>query len=285
MLPVGTYTYQINVVSDLCGNIYNVIPALTATIQIFQQPVANAGSDKGVCNTLITNITALPSVGTGTWSQVSGPGTISFTPSATIPAVSATANIYGSYVVRWTETNAICTSSSDIIVAYERLATAGTAQNLCGTLSAVLQEILLLPGPAPGQKLAARVLSLLVRMQIHLMRGHMSAYGTYVLRWTLRNPVLLNCTTTSDVIITLEKPADAGLIQHLCGTFAATTCRKYTCCWYRLLVSGQRSCREYRKLHRCKRSQYSGSYSNCKYVWDICFQMDSRQWCILQHER
>jgi hypothetical protein len=56
-----------------------------------------------------------------------------------IPVTTATASLYGAYVVRWTETNGVCTDYSEINISYERLAAvAGPAQNLCGVLSATL---------------------------------------------------------------------------------------------------------------------------------------------------
>jgi len=58
-----------------------------------------------VCNSLTVNLAAIPSVGTGTWSLVSGPGTMTFAPDVNTPGAIATASEYGTYVVRWTEVN------------------------------------------------------------------------------------------------------------------------------------------------------------------------------------
>jgi len=220
VLPVGSYTYEIFEIRDNCGNIFNTAPLpLSATFTVYQKPVANAGSDVGVCNTLITNLNALPSVGTGTWTQVSGPGVITFNPGINSPNVSATASDYGTYVVRWTEVNGICISTSDITVSYERLADAGSPQNLCGTLSAVLSA----NSPASGTGTWSKVsgpgtVSFTPNASTPGATATFSDYGTYVLKWTITNGIF--CSTSSNVTITLEKAADAGADQHLCGTLS-----------------------------------------------------------------
>ncbi|MFI0491058.1 LamG-like jellyroll fold domain-containing protein [Flavobacterium sp.] len=59
-----------------------------------------------------------PTVGTGAWSLVSGPGTVAFSAS-TSGSSTATVSAYGIYVFRWTITNGTCGSSTaDINVTY-----------------------------------------------------------------------------------------------------------------------------------------------------------------------
>ena len=220
-LPVGAYTYEVTVISDLCGNSFPVIPTLTAAFTIYQQPVANAGSDKGVCNTLIANPSAIPSIGSGAWSKVSGPGTITFSPDVSTPAVTATASTPGAYVIRWTETNGVCTSFSDITVSYERLAAAGAAKNLCGTLSAIMAGNTPSAGTGTWTKVSGPgTVSFSPNANAPGATATVSAYGTYVLNWKIENGIF--CSSNQDVTITFEKAANAGAAQHLCGTLAAT---------------------------------------------------------------
>jgi hypothetical protein len=81
------------------------------TITIDQPPTtSSAGPDQSVCGSSATLAANAPSIGTGTWSVVSGTG--SFTninnPATTVTGLSAGAN-----VLRWTITNGACAASTD----------------------------------------------------------------------------------------------------------------------------------------------------------------------------
>ena len=52
------------------------------------------------------------------WTQVSGIGTITFT-DATLPSTSITADLYGTYVLRWTETNGTCSRYDEVEIWFE----------------------------------------------------------------------------------------------------------------------------------------------------------------------
>src|SRR5262249_41570696 len=81
-----------------------------------------------------------PVVGTGLWSQLSGPGSATFS-SPSSGNSTATASAYGSYVFRWTITSGTCTSSADIQVVFWQTPTtanAGPNQNLCESTTATL---------------------------------------------------------------------------------------------------------------------------------------------------
>ena len=213
-LPVGTYTYAITQIRDNCGNVLSGAGINPVTFQIFQNPVANAGGDQAFCGILTANLAAVPSIGIGTWSVVSGPGTVTFSPNVNNPNASITATQYGSYVLRWTEVNGgMCVSTSDKTVLFERTADAGSDQNLCGTLAATLAG----NAPAVGQG----TWTLYQRSRnsiIHSYCKHpnatatVSAYGSYVFRWTVRNSVF--CFTNDNVTVgynpagQVNKPAD-----------------------------------------------------------------------------
>ncbi|HEV8284113.1 MAG TPA: T9SS type A sorting domain-containing protein [Chitinophagaceae bacterium] len=83
-----------------------------------------------------------PSVGTGTWSKKSGPGTVSFSANANTPNATATVSVAGTYVFTWTIHNGACTDShADITVNYYD---ALSAPSVC-----VIQPSLC--GPATGK--------------------------------------------------------------------------------------------------------------------------------------
>ncbi|MGA2408345.1 MAG: PKD-like domain-containing protein, partial [Bacteroidales bacterium] len=131
----GVYTVTV-AGSNGCGSGPNMAPPHTFTI--YNNPVANAGTDQYVCGTLVTALSAVPSVGTGTWTITSGPGTVVFS-NLNSATSNATVSAYGTYVLRWTEVNGgICTSFDEVTVAYAEAANAGADQQKCGTLIATL---------------------------------------------------------------------------------------------------------------------------------------------------
>lgn len=87
---------------------------VTLQVTVSETPTTpDAGDDQVICGVLsavLEGNTAL--VGNGTWSQVSGPGTISFT-DPTNPVSPITASDYGTYVLRWAITNGACPGSTD----------------------------------------------------------------------------------------------------------------------------------------------------------------------------
>ena len=108
----GTITFTLTATAN--GSCSIVID--TFTLKVDQQPNANAGVDGNSCGLTFT-FNATPSVGTGTWTQFSGPGTSSFDDAHNFKAT-ATVSQYGTYVFQWTEVNggASCTDSKQITV-------------------------------------------------------------------------------------------------------------------------------------------------------------------------
>lgn len=113
----GTYTVQTTNAGGYCET------AMTgsAVITVNQPPTtANAGSDINL--TLPTVATSLaantPSTGTGSWSIVSGPSSnLSQFSSTSSPSATFTADGgAGTYTLRWTISNGVCTSSTDDVV-------------------------------------------------------------------------------------------------------------------------------------------------------------------------
>ena len=75
----------------------------------------------------------------GTWTKVSGPGTVTFVPNANTPNTTATVSVYGSYELKWTIANGIfCSSSDNVTFIFEHAANAGPDQHLCNTFTATL---------------------------------------------------------------------------------------------------------------------------------------------------
>jgi PKD-like domain/Proprotein convertase P-domain len=105
-------------------------------------PAPNAGLDLANCGTQI-NLAGVPSSFSGTWSFVSGPGTVNIaTPQALNSGVSVTQA--GSYLFKWTATNDICTGSDQIQVQFNALPSANITDENCNntnTQYAVLADL------------------------------------------------------------------------------------------------------------------------------------------------
>jgi gliding motility-associated-like protein len=105
----GTYTFTWTELNTTCSSNAAIV------VSFYQQPVADAGTGGNNCGTEFF-LNASPSVGAGTWTKTTGPGTVSFTPNASTPNASVTVSDYGNYTFKWTEVNGTCSSSASILV-------------------------------------------------------------------------------------------------------------------------------------------------------------------------
>ena len=112
-------------------------PSTTSTVTITgvaTPTVANAGPAQSICGTTATLAGNTAAAGTGTWTLVSGAGTIT-TPSS--PNSGITGLGVGPNVFQWSITNAPCPPSTSTVtitgVAAPTTANAGPAQTVCGT--------------------------------------------------------------------------------------------------------------------------------------------------------
>jgi len=112
--PSLTTTYSIVAMVD--GNGCSGMTSGSANVE----PVsiaANPGEDSALCG-LTFQFNAIPGIGTGIWTQTSGPGTSFFTPSAEFPDAEVAVDAYGAYKFTWTETNGPCIDSATIAVVF-----------------------------------------------------------------------------------------------------------------------------------------------------------------------
>lgn len=188
-------------------------------VNISQAPsVAYAGSDQSFCTSAGAQSSLLlatnPDVGSGAWTQVSGPTSASITyPASSSTPISQMAK--GIYTFRWTVSNGGCTvSSDDVKVTVGVPSVAGSDQNIVNALSTTLAA----NSPAPGTGAWTQVSGLPV-----LFGNSTSANSTvtglvpgttYVFNWRVTNGT---CVTNSQVTVTntLNTIADAGLDRLL----------------------------------------------------------------------
>ena len=189
-------------------------------VTFYEIPVANAGTDQYKCNTLIATLAGnVPTVGTGTWTKFSGPGTVSFS-NANSASSTATVSSYGTYVLRWTIDNSGCTHFDDVTIAYAEQAAAGPDQNLCGLLVATLAGNTPSAGTGTWTRISGPSTVSFSNSNSPTSTATVTVYGSYVLRWTVNNGG--GCSTTDDVTINYAATANAGPDQNKCGTLVAT---------------------------------------------------------------
>ena len=111
----GDYVFRWTITSDGTDATNPCTSADDVTISVFDNPTADAGSDQTFCQFQSFTLQATaPTVGTGTWSFVSGPNTVSFANAS--QASTALIGIQPSatpYVFRWTVSNGNCTDATD----------------------------------------------------------------------------------------------------------------------------------------------------------------------------
>lgn len=190
----GTYVFRWTETSGGCNSSDEV------TVNFYQPPVANAGSGGSECD-LDFNLRAVmtSTETTGIWTMSAGTGTAVFFPDANSPSATVTVSEYGTKIFTWTVTNGTCSASSDVTVSFSRppVANAGTGGNNCGL------EFYFNAVPSSGTGTWTRVSgpgTARYSPDNHdpSARVTVSAYGTYVFRWTEVNG---DCTSSSDVTV------------------------------------------------------------------------------------
>jgi len=179
--------------------------------------IAAAGTDQSVCGTLAATLAGnAPTVGTGTWTFVSGPGTITFS-DANSATSTATASVSGTYVVLWTIANGTCTPSSDEVtldfLQTPTIAAAGTDQSVCGTLAATLAGNAPTVGTGTWTFVSGSGTIAFSDANSATSTATASVSGTYVVLWTIANGT---CTPSSDeVTITFGlTPVTSGIYHN-----------------------------------------------------------------------
>ncbi|MCB9185755.1 MAG: HYR domain-containing protein [Flavobacteriales bacterium] len=202
----GTYTFTWTETNGNCASVDQVI------VNFYEQPVADAGSGGDECD-LDFVFSADPSVGSGVWTQLNGPGTSTFADD-TDPASGVSVDAYGTYTYRWTETNGTCSDSETIVVNYyeQPVADAGVGGDECDLDFSLTGTASVGVGlwTASGPGLATFVNDLDPATDVSV-----AAYGTYTFTWTEINGT---CSDVASVTVNFyEQPvAVAGAGGNEC---------------------------------------------------------------------
>jgi hypothetical protein len=201
------------------------------TLAFYDIPTtASVGPNQDICGSLISASLGgnTPTVGTGIWTQTSGPGTTIFS-NPNDPLSTATASTYGAtYVYTWIISNGSCppSTANDTVNYYAvpTMATAGPTQNFCGTLTSTS-----LGGntPAIGTGLWTQTsgpgTTIFSNSSDPLATATASDSGTYVYTWTISNGTCPPSTASITVNYYAVPVPTVAPTLNICGTLISTS--------------------------------------------------------------
>ncbi len=110
----GSYEFTWTETNGVCSD------AAAVVVNFFAQPVADAGTDSEECAMFHTMDAVFSLTGTtGTWTQISGPGTSEFSDPAS-PVSDVSVDAYGTYVYEWNEQNNVCWGTDRVTIRYNQ---------------------------------------------------------------------------------------------------------------------------------------------------------------------
>ncbi|KRB59177.1 gliding motility-associated C-terminal domain-containing protein [Flavobacterium sp. Root186] len=184
--------------------------------------IADAGPDNTICGSTANLTAAAPTVGTGKWTQDSGPTTAVFSseilPGTTVSNLTVTGGIY---VFRWTVTNGtICTPTTDIVqvtvTADLTKPSAGPDQTICESSTATLAANTIAIGTGAWSQFSGPFGGVFSNSASPSSIFTPNGVGTYILRWTSTN---LSCSLFDDMTLTVEplpSTSNAGTPISVC---------------------------------------------------------------------
>ncbi|MEZ5172667.1 MAG: gliding motility-associated C-terminal domain-containing protein [Bacteroidia bacterium] len=213
-LATGTNVFRWTVSGGACGNSFDEVSI------IVQAPpsISNAGSDQSVCGSSATLSANVPGVGTGTWTLLSGAGTITNAGSAvtTVTGLSGGQNVF-----RWLISNGVCTPSADEVTITAQLdvpdANAGNDQSVCSSATTLAAD-----AATGGFWTVVSGTGQLSNASLFNSGVTGMSAGLNVFRWNV--PAGACGTITDDVQITVQTLptlANAGSDQNICSTIAS----------------------------------------------------------------
>jgi len=214
-LGVGPNVFQWSITNAPC-----TASTSTVTITGVAAPTAsNAGANQTVCGTAASLNGNAPTSGTGTWTLVSGTGTIT-TPSS--PTSGVTGLGAGPTVFQWTISNAPCTASSSTVtitgVTTPTTSNAGSNQSICGTTATLNGNT-----PTTGTGLWTLVSGAGTITSPTSPSSGVTGLGVgpNVFMWTISNPPCTPSTSTVTITgVTAPTTANAGTNQTICSSGA-----------------------------------------------------------------
>ena len=215
-LGVGVNVFEWVITNGVC-----VAPSATLAITVDPAPTtANAGVNQTICVNSSALMTAnSAAIGTGSWTVVSGSGTITAPTSAN---TSITNLGLGINVFAWTISNNCSTSTSTVSITTDQIPSisiAGADQNFCGATTSNLNAVNPVIGSGSWSVLFGGSSVSNPTLNISALTGLTT--GTNALIWTVTNGSCPPSKDTVQIIIdALPTSANAGIDQTTCVTSA-----------------------------------------------------------------
>jgi uncharacterized repeat protein (TIGR01451 family) len=212
-VPNGTYNAVLTVRNTTTGCL-SAAQAIQVIVQ--PRPTVNAGLDQTVCtNTFTVTGSTLTASQTGEWTVVSGIATIT---SPTTASTSVTIPPSSAATLRWTVSNATCSSSDDVVLT-SAMANAGEDQTMCAPPSFIMSAVTPLAGTGTWTIIGG---SATITSRNSPTTSVTVPVGTIaILRWTVNTGV---CSSFDDITLSNFQSfiADAGPDQAQCNNSNAT---------------------------------------------------------------
>ncbi|HEX2617473.1 MAG TPA: hypothetical protein VHL57_08015, partial [Flavobacteriales bacterium] len=233
-LSLGNNVFQWNVSNGPCAN-GNTNDQVVITVFNSAVGAPNAGPDQAICIPTVPNAvtmaaSAVTAPTTGTWTLVSGSGTIT-TPNS--PTTTITNMGVGVNVFQWTITNGPCTlpvNSDQVSVSVFNAgmppANAGPDQSVCTPITSTTLAGSLVIAPGSGTWTVVSGTGTFVNANSPTTVVNGLSLGANVFRWTVSNGPCTGGSTNDDVTVQLfngsAQQANAGPDQSLCSTSNST---------------------------------------------------------------
>lgn len=191
------------------------------SITVYANPsAAAAGQDLVVCDSVGTLGGTTPNIGIGTWSILSGPGTIASPNSGTSDIDGLVAD--STTVLLWTVTNGPCAANLDTVTIYREIApsapVAGMDQDVCDSVATLMGNV---PAVGNGSWSLVSGSGTIVTVSSATTQVTGLGFGPNVFRWTTSNGTCLD--RTDDIVVTrdmLPSAAQGGPDLATCDTSA-----------------------------------------------------------------
>ncbi len=178
------------------------------TINVKEQPVADAGPDELICDNTYVLQGNMPAGATGVWQVISGTGNLTFDDTS-LPNAHITADTYGSYELSWEVALNGCYHTDAVTIQFSKKPAPATGDDLamCG-LTATLEAI---PDLAAGSwwMVSGPGTAAFSSSSDPATQVTVDTPGTYLFRWSEQSAEL--CTGNADQTVTFLPQAEAIL--------------------------------------------------------------------------
>jgi len=222
-LTKTTY-YQLVITSVGCSSTSNAV-----TITVDAIPTAStAGPAQSLCNVTSTTLAGnSPAVGTGTWSEVSGPAGATFT-NANQSNTTVTALTTGTYSFQWSIASGSCVPSAStvqvVVGGTPTASTAGPAQSLCNVTSTTLAGNSPLVGTGTWSEVSGPVGATFTNANQSNTTVTALTTGTYSFQWSIASGSCTPSASTVQVVVAaMPTASNAGATQYVCNPATTAT--------------------------------------------------------------